>query len=145
MYPNEDVSGYINKHFVPAQVELGSNPPLENRCGVSWTPTLLFLGDAKELHYMKEGASFSVDNFLPLLKLGRAHAIIDNGNASKGLRVLDDVLENHRGSHFVPEALYWSGVAKGQLDDIDGLKDRWGQIKTDYPDSEWADRVSFLD
>ncbi len=144
VYPDETVSSYINKTFVPVQIQLGKHPVAEERYSVAWTPTLLFIGDDRHLQYKEEAASYETEDFLAKLKAARARAVFQNENYKKALRLYDNLLDDHPQALFVPEALYWSGVAELKRENKDGLVERWGKLQEEFSESEWARRIHFF-
>ncbi len=55
------------------------------------------------------------------------------------------VVDKYPRSNIAPEAQYWFGVSEYKAThQADALLNAWKKILKDYPDSIWADKVSFI-
>ncbi|TLD42836.1 MAG: hypothetical protein JETT_0858 [Candidatus Jettenia ecosi] len=57
---------------------------------------------------------------------------------------LKSVVDKYPKSGIAPEAQYWLGVSEYKAThNVDALLNAWRKIMNDYPNSIWADKVSF--
>ncbi|MCS7224061.1 MAG: tetratricopeptide repeat protein [Armatimonadetes bacterium] len=111
-------------------------------CGIRWTPTLLIAdGQGKELWRLEAG-SFPADDFLSYLELGLAHSAFSQQDFAAAEKAFHSVAQKY--PDLKPEALYWLGVSRYKQGSLEGLKEAWGELWNNHPNSPWAKRVHFL-
>ena len=146
MYPDPRVSGLIERHFVPVRVHIRDNADefkrLGERYGAQWTPTALILDSTGAERHRIEGF-LPLDDFLPQLKLGLAHAAFGEGKFADDERWFRELVDAHPTSDAAAEALYWAGVSKYKgSGDASALGETARQFKERYRDSPWAKKAS---
>lgn len=141
MYPNAEVSEFINGHFIPVKIHVKEQPATFKRFGAQWTPTLVVLDPDGTERYRFEGY-LPAPEFLAQLEFGlakRAFAHEQWAEAERGFRM---IVQRYPESDAAPESLYWAGVAKYKGGDHGALKETAALFKRQYPDSAWAKKAS---
>ena len=146
VYPDPRVSQLIEKQFVPVRVHARENADefkrLGERFGSQWTPTVLVL-DSKGVERHRIEGFLPLDDFLPQLKLGLAHAAFGQGKFTDAERWFRDVVEQHPDSDAAAEGLYWAGVSKYKgSGDATALGETARQFTERYRDTPWAKKAS---
>ena len=143
-YPNTAVVDYINKKFVPLQVNLQSDSTLPAKYRVFWTPTIVIL-DADGIEYYRFYGFLPPDEFIPQLQFGLARMALEKLNFRQASIELKGIVGKHPKSDIAPEAQYWLAVSEYKsTHNVDILLGAWRKLKKDYPDSIWAKKVSFV-
>jgi len=143
-YPNTAVVDFINKYFVPLQVNLQSDSNLPARHRVFWTPTIVIL-DADGIEYYRFYGFLPPDEFIPQLQFGLARMALEKLNFRQASIELKGIVGKHPKSDIAPEAQYWLAVSEYKsTHNVDILLGAWRKLKKDYPDSIWAKKVSFV-
>ena len=146
MYPDPRVSQLIEKQFVPVRVHARENADefkrLGERFGSQWTPTVLVL-DSKGVERHRIEGFLPLEDFLPQLKLGLAHAAFGEGKFADAERWFREVVEQHPNSDAAAEGLYWAGVSKYKgSGDARALGETARQFTERYRDTPWAKKAS---
>ena len=139
-YPNEKVVEFIERHLVPIQVVVGSQP-LTAKFNVAWTPTVITLDENGNEHHRTTGF-LSPDEFVPSLMLGIAKCHFDREKYAEAIATLEELLKTYPSSDSAPEAIYYRGVAQFKRShDAEALKAIHRTLQSEYPSSEWAKRA----
>ncbi|MCF6158064.1 MAG: tetratricopeptide repeat protein [wastewater metagenome] len=142
-YPNTAVIDYINKNFIPIQVNIKTSVDLLTKYRVFWTPAILILDSRGTEYYRIEGFLPS-DEFIPQLKFGLGRMALEKGDYKKASSELKVVIDTYPKSDAAPAAQYWLGVSDYKAThNTDALLSAWREIMKDYPNSIWAHKVSF--
>lgn len=142
-YPNAAVTDYINKNFIPLQINTQSNSDLLNKYRIFWTPTILIL-DSDGTEYYRLNGFLPSDEFIPQLEFGLGKMTLEKHDYKKSSTKLKSVVDTYPKSGIAPEAQYWFGVSEYKAThNVDALLNAWRKIMKDYPNSIWADKVSF--
>lgn len=140
-YPNEKVSEFIEKNFVPLRVAY-NHQPLASDFKVTWTPTLVTLDSNGQEHHRTVGF-LSPEELIPSLLLGMAKISFDQNQFDAALSSLEKLLTDHPKSDSAPEAIYLRGVSRYKsTHSAKPLKEAHEQLEKSYPSSEWAKRAA---
>jgi len=144
-YPKEEVAEFIDKHFVPVQINIKEDPGAMDRFHATWTPTLI-VKDDRGREYRRSEGYLSPQELLAELSLGRLKAALGREDYEAAVNMAEDALIR---SEFDPdrhaEARYWAGVAGYKnSDDAAKLTDNWKQLLREAPNSVWARKASFI-
>jgi len=143
-YPNNDVASYINKHFVPVQLNQSQNRNFFEGNKIFWTPTLTVCDQQGQEQYRWVGY-LPPEEFLPKVKLAHAWLAMLSQEWIKAADILNEVASIHSKSLVAPDALYWLGVAKWKASrDFTDLSKPWADLMERYPRSEAALKASCL-
>ena len=115
-YLNERVVEFIERHLVPIQVLLDSQP-LATNFNIQWTPILITLDEEGKEHHRTIGF-LSPEGFIPSLMLGVAKCHFDRGKFNKAIAMIEGVLKDYTKSDAAPEAVYLRGevpIARSSL------------------------------
>ena len=146
MYPDERVSRFITKNFIPARVHVKDQAAdfqrFGERYGAQWTPTILEIDpDGVERHRIE--GFLPADDFLAQLTLGLAHAAFKRQDWSGAERYFRDIPDQFPDSEAAPEALYWAGVSRYKnTKDATALGDTAKAFSRRYQGSSWAKKAS---
>ncbi|HEY3277126.1 MAG TPA: hypothetical protein VGJ94_10935 [Syntrophorhabdaceae bacterium] len=140
-YPNEEVSEFISRNFVPLKLRFDAQPFAAD-FNVKWTPTMIVI-DQEGREHMRSVGFLPPDELIPSLLLGMAKVFFDSDRFPEALPILEKVLFSFPKSGAAPEAAYLQGVAgfKGSHDP-QFLKRAYEKLLSDYPGSEWVNRAS---
>ncbi|GAB62552.1 MAG: thioredoxin family protein [Candidatus Jettenia sp.] len=142
-YPNAAVTDYINRNFIPLHVSTQSNSDLLNKYRIFWTPTILVL-DSDGTEYYRFHGFLPSDEFIPQLEFGLGKMVLEKHDYKTSSTKLKSVVDKYPKSGIAPEAQYWLGVSEYKAThNVDALLNAWRKIMKDYPNSIWADKVSF--
>lgn len=143
-YPDARVGGYISKNFIPLQINIQSSSGLAGKYRTFWTPTLIIL-DSLGTEYYRFSGFLPPDEFIPQLQFGLGFMSLEKQDYKSASARLKLVVDKYPGSDIAPEAQYWFGVSEYKAThSVDALLNAWKKIKTDYPGSIWAKKVSFV-
>ncbi|MBV9957051.1 MAG: thioredoxin fold domain-containing protein [Acidobacteria bacterium] len=143
-YPDREVAAYVNRNFVPVQLNQREFQELFDRRGVIWTPTVSVL-NAKGLELDRWVGYLPPAEFLARAKFARARVSLLSGNLTEAVEAFDDIAEHHAQSFIAADALYWLGVAKWKATrSFDALSGEWQKLLELYPSSEAAVKASCL-
>jgi len=132
----------VSQHFVPVKIHIKERPLDFKRFKAEWTPTLIVAEADGTERYRFEGF-LPADDFLAHLQLGLAKAAFSRSEFEEAKRGFEAVTKDHPGTAVVPEAVYWSGVSAYKASaKADPLKQVGAQLKSQYPESEWAKKAS---
>lgn len=115
---------------------------LGERFGAQWTPTILTIDDSGRERHRIEGF-LPVDDFLPQLALGAAHAAFGRRDFKAAAARFDDILKSYPNSDAAPEAQYWAGVSRYKdTDDPSALKETAKRFTERFQETSWAKKSS---
>ena len=146
MYTDPRVIDLVETSFVPVRVHVkeqaGDFKRLGERFGAQWTPTVLVIDDTGRERHRLEGF-LPVDDFLPQIALGAAHARFASGDYVEAARLYEDVLNTYESSEAAPEAQYWAGVSRYKATgDASTLNDTARRFSQRFQDTSWAKKAS---
>ena len=147
MYPDATVAEFVEKHFLPVRVHVkddaGAFKRLGGRYSAQWTPTILVVDPASgEERYRIEGF-LPVEDFLPQLRLGLAHAAFARQDFEAAERLFHELQERHADTDAAAEAQYWEGVSKyKRTGDAAALGDTARRFRERYQNTTWAKKAS---
>jgi TolA-binding protein len=146
VYPDSRVVRQIEQAFVPVRVHVKDNRDefkrLGERFGAQWTPTILTIDGTGQERHRIEGF-LPVDDFLPQLALGAAHAAFGAGDFKTAASRFDEILQAYPRSDAAPEAQYWAGVARYKdTNDPSALKATAQRFTERFQDTTWAKKSS---
>ncbi len=143
-YPDAAVVDFINKNFIPLQINVQSGSDLLGKYRAFWTPTILIL-DSQGAEYYRFNGFLPPDEFIPQLQLGLGMMSLERQDYKTASSKLKLVVDKYPRSNAAPEAQYWFGVSEYKAaHNVDALLSAWRKIKKDYPNSIWAKKVSFV-
>ena len=136
----------IDQSFVPVRVHAKDNRDefkrLGERFGAQWTPTILVIDDTGQERHRIEGF-LPVEDFLPQLVLGAAHAAFGRGDFKTAAARFDEILKSYPNNDAAPEAQYWAGVSRYKdTNDPSALKDTAQRFTERFQNSSWAKKSS---
>ncbi|MGH9326431.1 MAG: tetratricopeptide repeat protein [Terriglobia bacterium] len=142
VYPQNEVSNFINQNFVPVKIHIKEHPKDFERFKADWTPTVIVSEPDGTERYRFSGF-LPADDFLAELRLGLAKAAFSRGEydaAAKGFR---ETLEKYPQSGVAAEAMYWAGASDYKATGKpDHLREAGQQLQARFPDSPWAKKGS---
>lgn len=143
-YPDATVVDYVNKNFIPVQINVQSSSELLSKYRVFWTPTIVIL-DSLGTEYYRFYGFLPPDEFVPQLQFGLGFMSLEKHDYKNASAQLKSVVDKYPMSDAAPEAQYWLGVSEYKAaHNVDALLNAWRKIKKDYPSSIWAKKVSFV-
>jgi TolA-binding protein len=146
-YSEPTVADTIKTHFVPVQIntqEQAARSMIECFHQV-WTPDLRILStQGMELyHWMGYLPPFE---FLPQLLVAQGYACLALEDPTGAAEVYRQVLERFPTSAVAPEAQYFLAVSLYKHSHkASDLLDNWQRLQTQYPDSPWRLKQSFVE
>ena len=146
MYSHETVAAFVDEHFIPVRVHVRDQADefkrLGTQFGAQWTPTVLVVDADGQVRHRIEGF-LPLDDFLPQLRLGVAHAAFGRGDFAAAERHFDEVVRAHPDSDAAAEAQYWAGVSKYKgTGDGAALADTARRFRERYQGTSWAKKAS---
>ena len=146
MYTDPGVVAQVEEAFVPVRVHVKDQPTefkrLGDRFGAQWTPTILSVDKTGQERHRIEGF-LPVDDFLPQLALGAAHAAFAGGDYTAAAQRFDEIVSQFTASDAAPEAQYWAGVSRYKgTGDASALKETARRFTERFPDTSWAKKAS---
>ncbi|MBI5795220.1 MAG: thioredoxin fold domain-containing protein [Planctomycetes bacterium] len=143
-YPDATVADYINKYFIPLQINVQTNSEIAGKYRVFWTPTILVL-DSNGTEYYRLNGFLPPDEFIPQLEFGLGMMALEKQDYKTASAQLKSVVDKYTRSDIAPQAQYWFGVSEYKdTHNVEALLNAWRKLKKDYPDSIWAKKVSFV-
>jgi uncharacterized protein YyaL (SSP411 family) len=141
-YPDERVSSYAARHFVPVKVMVKEKPDIAAAYDVIWTPNVVVSDETGKSYYRIEGY-LPPEEFTAQLALAMGRYQLERQQFAQATHHFQEVAERHRGSDAGAQALYWLGVAQYKSSkDPAQLRPSWEKLIRDYPNSEWAKRAN---
>jgi len=146
VYTDPGVVAQVEEAFVPVRVHVKDQPTefkrLGDRFGAQWTPTILSVDKTGQERHRIEGF-LPVDDFLPQLALGAAHAAFAGGDYTAAAQRFDEIVSNYSASDAASEAQYWAGVSRYKgTGDASALKETARRFTERFPDTSWAKKAS---
>lgn len=112
------------------------------RFDVTWTPTVLIVDAQGNERYRIEGF-LPVEDFLPQLHLGLAHAAFKRSEFEEAEKRFREIVDKFSDNAAAAEALYWAGVAKYKAsNDAAALGATATAFKQKYQETPWAKKAS---
>jgi hypothetical protein len=144
-YPSEKVAEYIDKHYVPIQVNIKEDPGAMDRFHTMWTPTLM-MKDDRGREYRRSEGFLNPPELLAELSLGRLRAALGREDYVAAVKIAEDALKRSEfDSNRHAEARYWSGVAEYKnSNDAAKLGEQWKQLLREAPNSIWARKAPLI-
>jgi TolA-binding protein len=141
-YPHPLVIEYINKNFIPVQLNIQTSPDIKNTYRVLWAPTVIVL-DSNGVDYHRFNGFLPPDEFIPQLEFGLAKMALEKQDLKTAREQFANVIVKYPESDIAPESQYWIGVIDFQLtNDVNAEIRAWKIILEKYPNSIWARKVS---
>jgi TolA-binding protein len=142
VYPDSQISSFINQHFIPVKSHIKENPEGFARFGAQWTPTVIIADSHGAERYRFEGF-LPPDEFLPQVQFGLAKAAFASADFEQAERLFREIVARHGKADVAPEALYWAGVSKYKgTGDAGALGETAAAFRSQYTDSVWAKKAS---
>jgi TolA-binding protein len=146
VYTDERVVRLVDESFVPVRVHVKQQAEefqrLGERFGAQWTPTILVVDRTGQERHRIEGF-LPVDDFLPQLALGAAHAAFAAGDHAEAARRFDDILTAYGAGDAAAEAQYWAGVSRYKASgDPGALSETARRFTERFQDTSWAKKAS---
>ncbi len=140
-YPHEEVADFIQKNFIA--VKIPRHELLEQIYRVPWTPTILIL-DPDGRERFREVGYLPPEDFLAHMNLALGRADFDDKDFSSAASFFQTVVDQHKTSETVPEALYFLGLSRSKMTGgtNDDRRAIWKQLMEECPKSDWAKKVS---
>ncbi len=144
-YPDQQVEQLIQEHFIPVQFNVAEQPEAMEQFNTPWTPTLIVMDPDGKQHRRSQGY-LDPQRFIAEMSLGRLVAPIDRQEFDRAQAIAGEVSAATQGDPTrEPEALYWASVAHYKSSgDANNLLAGWNRLLDEFPESEWAKKVSFI-
>lgn len=148
-YSDAPVAAAIGEHFEAVQINTqdgtAETSELVARFHQVWTPDLRVLSaDGDEFYGW--GGFLPPDEFLPKLLAARAHALLRLARDEEAAAGYRHVVDAFPASAVAAEASYYGAVAAYRNShEADDLLGGWGRLQTEYPDSIWRTKQSFIE
>jgi hypothetical protein len=143
-YPDNQVAGMLNEHFVPVQVDIEKVSKLVDRFQALWTPNLNVIDGREKLIYKVVGW-LPPSEFAAMLQTARGHFLLLHKKFDEAAPVFKSVFENFPRSHVAAECLYHRGVSRYlSSHDVKHLKEDWGELQRFLPGSQWTMKANIL-
>ncbi|MGH9397309.1 MAG: hypothetical protein ACRD18_10735 [Terriglobia bacterium] len=142
VYPQEQVSRFINDNFIPVKIHIKERPKDFDRFKAQWTPTEIIAEPDGTERYRFEGY-MPAEDFLSQLHLGLAKAAFGRGDFAAAERTFQAVASERPKSDAAPEAIYWAAVSSYKASGKpDALGKAAAELKQKYPESAWTKKGS---
>lgn len=145
-YQNDAFISYFDKHFVFVKYDITNRNGNKIPCSpILWTPTfIVFANDGSEIR--KTTGYLNNLQFEAEMEIGRALALLRKAQPQIALDILENFFQNMIYKNWVPEALYWAGVASYFLNrrNAESLAWYWEKLINNHPESVWAERADCL-
>lgn len=146
MWPDPEVSTFVNERFIPARVHVKEDgarfAAVSERFGAPWTPTILLIDPEGVERHRIEGF-LPKDELLAQLMLGLAHVAFHARQFDEAAAQFDQVVQKFPRTEAAPEAQYWAGVARYKASgDAAHLSATARAFAERYQDSVWAKKAS---
>jgi thiol-disulfide isomerase/thioredoxin len=146
-YNNPETLSYIDKNFVFIKYDITNRSvPKIQSSPILWTPAfIVFANDGSEVK--KTTGYLNDQQFGSEIEIGRALAFLRKSNAQKALEILQNYMVKTSNNSFLPEALYWAGVASYFLNGrtSESLEPHWQKLLHQYPENVWAQKADILE
>jgi hypothetical protein len=144
-YPDPQVERFIDEHFIPVQFNVVEQAEVMDRFNTPWTPTLIVEDPDGREHRRSQGY-LDAARFLGEMALGRLKHAVNRRDFETAKDRAADALRRAAGDpEREPEAIYWSAVAAYKAtNDAANLLAGWNRLLDQFPQSEWAKKVSFI-
>jgi len=144
-YPDGVVRMYIEEHFVPVRFNTIERPEVEESFNSGWTPTII-VEDAEGREHRRSQGYLDPKRFIGEMALARVEDAMDRHDYEAVIKLSKEALERTEGDQArEPEALYWSAVGAFEVSgDRDDLTGGWNRLLEEFPQSEWAEKASYI-
>ena len=144
-YPDGVVRMYIEEHFVPVRFNTIERPEVEESFNSGWTPTII-VEDAEGREHRRSQGYLDPKRFIGEMALARVEDAMDRHDYEAVIELSKEALERTEGDQArEPEALYWSAVGAFEVSgDRDDLTGGWNRLLEEFPQSEWAEKASYI-
>ncbi|WP_354361204.1 thioredoxin family protein [Pedobacter sp. UYP30] len=145
-YQNSEILSYVDQNFVFVKYDITNTSVAKiTSSPILWTPTfIVFANDGSEVR--KITGYLSDLQFEAEMEMGRALAFLRKAQPQKALNILENLINSSVNTIFLPEALYWAGVATYFLNkrNAESLVPYWEKLIANYSESIWAERADCL-
>ncbi|MCX8012286.1 MAG: thioredoxin family protein, partial [Desulfobacterota bacterium] len=140
-WKNKKVVNLVHERFIPVRISGDNQRELFKQHLVTWTPTIVINDYEGKEHYRFTGF-LSPEELCSRILLEGAKTSLDLKNYELAINWLNEVIENYPGSFAIPEAIFYSGVAKYLYShNPKPLKEGWIRLSQEFSQSEWALRA----
>lgn len=144
-YQNQDIVDYINANFIPWQVDYLNDKVQVKRFHVDWTPCLVVL-DPEHGELARSLGFLSPPELRAFLEFSRGLAAYRSQDLPRAAEIFDQVVNDFPGSHMAPEAIWFRGITRFQIDgDKSVLNATYLELDANYPHSIWKEKASAWD
>ena len=141
-YPDNRVSSYVGRHFVPIKIVMKEKPDLVAAYNVMWAPNIIVSDETGKVYYRIEGFLPPPD-FIGQVALAMGRYQFERQQFAAAAHHFEEVAQRHQGTDAGAQALYWLGVAQFKNSkDPATLRPSWEKLVREYPKSEWAKRAN---
>ncbi len=139
-YPQDKVIDMIHRYVIPLRIQ-SSNTKYMTQFNVKWTPAFVFLDSGGAENYRSIGF-LDGDDFIALILLGTAVTLFNHEDYDDANTKLNMILEDFGSSSFVPEAIFYRGVARYKGSHKPNyLRHAYDKLTSEYPNNEWAKKA----
>jgi thioredoxin-related protein len=145
-YQKPETLAYIQENFVFLKYDItNKDVPRIQSSPILWTPTfIVFANDGSEVR--KTTGYLNPIQFEAEMELGRAMAFLRKANTQKACDILENFITKALDTRFLPEALYWAGVAFyfHNRRNAESLIPHWQRLLLEHPENIWAQKADCL-
>lgn len=139
-YPDQKVIDFVQRHVIPLRVAF-NDEKLAPQFNVKWTPTLITV-DSQGVEHHRTLGFLPPEDFMASQLLGVGKTYFDLENFDEALTRFNMLLDSFPKNVFVPEALFYRGVALYKsTHDPKHLRHAYDKLTAEYPDNEWTRRA----
>lgn len=144
-YPHKTVQQFVSNHFIASKIEFRVEPALAEKRHVVWTPTLQFVDPETETTRHQFVGYLPPDDFLSQCRLALGQYYFHRKEYDKASSWFLNIEKDFPKSPDIAESLYWAGVTDYKKSGTkEGLLAIWNRMLSQYPDSVWARKISFI-
>lgn len=141
-YQDDQVAQYINQTLVPWRVDYLNDQRQVGRFHVEWTPCLVVL-DAESFEHSRSLGFLSPPELLAWLDFSKALVSYRAKNLAQAVELFDRVIQQFPLSHVTPEAVWFRGISRFQLEgDPAVLKATYQELEQKHSQSIWVEKAS---
>lgn len=145
-YKDPETLAYIQENFIFIKYDITNRDvPKLKSSPVLWTPTFIFFAnDGSEVR--KTTGYLNPIQFETEMEIGRAMAFLRKANTQKACDILENFIAKTSDTSFLPEALYWAGVALyfHNRRNAESLVPHWQRLLEEHPENVWAQKADCL-
>ncbi len=149
-YPDSAVEEAMNGGFAALQIDLRARHPdfKEASLGqkVIWAPTFVF-SDARHRELRRFCGWLPPESFLTELRFVQATAAFQATDFPTAYQRFEAIAKESKSTEVMAETMYWTGISgflAGKMDWAP-LKEWWGRLQQDYPNTRWARHASVIE